>query len=714
MIFPKPHTNSLEAGKFKFPTTLTVSCDNKEFLPAIDYLKLSLDTVYGIKCQLADTVADIEFTSTDVSAEEYTLNIANNGVLIGATDLRGAIYASSSLVQLIERDNGFYIPCQTILDSPYTEIRGIHFYMPARDEIEDFKRLIDFMALIKMNTVILEVGGGMEYERHPEINEAWVKFCKTINDFPGLNGYKSFQGSDFYWKDSLHTELCNGSFLTKREVKDLVDYCKARGMDVIPEVQGLSHCYYLTIPHPEIAELSDDPFPDTYCPNNEKSYELYFDVAEEVIEVFDPTTVSIGHDEIRVLGWCDKCKDKTGAELVGGDILKHHEFYSKRGIRIAMWAESAQSFDNYLGARVGEKDVERTDKFGRYYKLPATYECIDKIPSDILMLDWYHSMGHHSEDCFDKRGFDVIYGNFHGTLFGEWDERSAKECIKGAEVSSWCPATAEIFARDGITFDALFSAYILWNDEYTNNDFDMVCNELRAVMPIVKAICEGKPADSFKNTKIEPIFKAESKNAPISINLSKACLPDNTMKNALSVFGDTLYGTPIHTGNLVIRKEFYAQSLLFLHNCTEEMPFYPSHYFCDENMWGIGSYVVCYEDGTVECANVYYGRQIGVSNFAYTRYRDEGTKLGVEIDNELEVGQNKAIPCYYSLTNTWLESLTYNTTPLVGEDASVFVFEWKNPHPDKKIIKIKPYSVATNFNDKNSKQEINLFAVGAV
>ena len=144
------------------------------------------------------------------------------------------------------------------------------------------------------------------------------------------------------------------------------------------------------------------------------------------------------------------------------------------------------------------------------------------------------------------------------------------------------------------------------------------------------------------------------------------------------------------------------------------MPFYPSHYFCDENMWGIGSYAVCYEDGTVECANVYYGRQIGVSSFAYTRYRNEGTKLGVEIDNELEEGQNKAIPCYYSLTNTWLESLTYNSTPIVGDDSTIFVFEWKNPHPNKKIIKIKPYSVTTDFKDKDSKQEINLFAVGAV
>ena len=714
MIFPKPKSEELRNGSFKLNNLVTVSCSEKDLLPAVDFLKLSFNTLYSIDCKLKEKDADIEISKIDASAEEYFLNIANNGVLIGATDLRGAIYAVGTLVQSIIKKDGYTIPCKQVLDTPYTEIRGVHFYMPARDKIDDFKRIIDFLAFVKMNTVILEVGGGMEYERHPEINEAWVRFCETINNFPGLNGYKSFQGSDFYWKDSLHTELCDGSYLTKNEVRDIVSYCKSRGMDVVPEVQALSHCYYLTIAHPEIAELTDDPFPDTYCPNNEKSYELYFDVAEEVIEVFEPTTVSIGHDEIRVLGWCDKCKDNTGHELVGKDILRLHEFYKARSIRIAMWAESAQTFENYLGAQVGGKDVDRTDKFGRHYRLPATNECIDMFPSDILMLDWYHSMGHESEECFNKRGFDVIYGNFHGALFGEWDKRSAKECIRGAEVSSWCPATAEIFARDGITFDTMFSAYILWNDEYTNEKFDEVCVAIRETMPYVRAICEGKAAESFKNSKIQPIFKAEKENSSTSIDLSKASLPDSTMKEGLSVFGDKLYGTPIHTGNLVIRNEFYAASLLFLHNCREEMPFYPSHYFCDENMWGIGSYAVCYEDGTVECANVYYGRQIGVSSFAYTRYRNEGTKLGVEIDNELEEGQNKAIPCYYSLTNTWLESLTYNSTPIVGDDSTIFVFEWKNPHPNKKIIKIKPYSVTTDFKDKDSKQEINLFAVGAV
>ena len=356
-MLPTPKSLTFANGVLRVNSKVAVSCKDEKLLPAIEFFENSLNAIYGIGCDETNENADIELVGGEMSSESYELNVTEYKAIIKASDLRGAIYAISTFLQLIRSDEGgLYIQCASICDSPYTEIRGVHFYMPERSKIADFKKLIDFMAFLKMNTVILEVGGGMEYERHPEINEAWVKFCQTINKFPGLNGYKSFQGSDFYWKDSLHTELCGGSFLTKREVKDIVDYCKMRGMDVIPEIQALSHCYYLTVAHPEIAELEDDPFPDTYCPNNEKSYELYFDVAEEVIEVFEPKTVSIGHDEIRVLGWCDKCKDKSGHELVGKDIKRLYDFYKARGIRITMWAESAQTFENYLGAQIGSED----------------------------------------------------------------------------------------------------------------------------------------------------------------------------------------------------------------------------------------------------------------------------------------------------------------------------------------------------------------------
>ena len=99
-----------------------------------------------------------------------------------------------------------------------------------------------------------------------------------------------------------------GNFLTQEEVRDLADYCRERMLEVIPEVPSLGHCDYLMMGHMDIAERPEDPYADTYCPSNPASYELLFDVLDEVIEVFNPEVINIGHDEYYTIGVCEKCR----------------------------------------------------------------------------------------------------------------------------------------------------------------------------------------------------------------------------------------------------------------------------------------------------------------------------------------------------------------------------------------------------------------------
>lgn len=709
-IFPKAATFLEGEGCFNIKRELKICIGDEKFSDAVEYFASLLKTLYNIDCKAVLRCADVEIKEAELDRDEYTLDVTDKKIKISASGKNGAIYALSTLIQLIERGEAITVPVCHVEDKPYTEMRGVHFYMPARDKIESFKRIVDTMAFLKMNTVILEVGGGMQYDRHPEINTAWERFCDQLdNKFPGQGKYRALQGSDVYWKDSVHTELAGGSYLTKAEVKDIVDYCRARGMDVIPEIPALSHAYYLCIAHPEIAEMQDDPFPDTYCPNNEKSYELYFDVAEEVIEVFEPKTVSIGHDEIRVLGWCDKCKGKTGHELVGKEILRLHEFYKKKGIRIAMWGESAQTFINYKGNPVGTKDYSGNNKYGLHYHLPSTYKSLEMLPSDILMLDWYHSLGHASEDCFMERGIDVIYGNFHGSQFGDWDERSKKSCIKGAEVSSWCVPDEFTFARDGIFFEMMFSAYILWNSEYTNADFSGVCREIVRRTPYLRAIMRSEPSALFAGGKAHAVYQGDESKAAMKINLSEADVCDKSVKAALSSLDNEIYGVSVDTGAILVKPDVYADSLLFVHNTKQEMKFEPSHLFKDENIWALGAYAVTYEDGTVEIVGVYYGKEAGFSKYSFERHRKTTDKNGVEIDIDISGDNESATPCYFTHNHQWFESLCYSTTPVITDSCTAFAYEWKNPYPDKKIKKIKAINVSQNM-----EQSVVLFAIFAV
>ena len=93
MIFPTPKSHLTKNGKFIIENTLTVKIPNKDYSSAYEFLSYGLRSIYGIDSERVEENADIEIILSDISAEEYTLDIVNNGILIGASDIRGAIYA---------------------------------------------------------------------------------------------------------------------------------------------------------------------------------------------------------------------------------------------------------------------------------------------------------------------------------------------------------------------------------------------------------------------------------------------------------------------------------------------------------------------------------------------------------------------------------------------------------------------------------------------
>ena len=668
---------------------------DKIFADACDIGRTFFETIYGVK--VSDRGAlDITIEYREMASEEFSVNADSCGIKIYAADLKGAIYAFSTLIEHVRFDNEFYIPHFSLTDKPYKGFRGIHVYLPSRENIVAFKRIIDVLALLKMNTMILEVGGGMEYKRHPEINEAWEKFCHMLDtEFPGFGGSRSLQGSDFYWKDSIHTELGGGSYLSQDEVRDLIAHARRRGIKVIPEAQAFSHSYYLTIPHREIAEMQNDAFPDTYCPLNEDSYKLYFDVAEEVIEVFEPDVVSIGHDELRVLGWCQRCRGKSGHELASYEINRLHDFYKERGIRIMMWGDVAQHFENYLGKTVGGVEKDLISKGVRYFR-PATYKCIDSLPNDIYILDWYHSLGKASQDKYLERNFEVIYGNLHGSSFCEWDERSSSDSILGAEVSTWCATDERTFGQDGIFFELAFSSYILWNEGCSNEKYDEINKNVLPRMPMIRALMRGYAEPTLGNYEATVLF-APKEDSGKTISLSSASIPNISLGKALAAFGDKLSGVQVIGENVIARPDTTLDSILFLHNTEGERPFVPSYELLDKSPDAAGTYAVIYEDGDFALANVNYGREIGTKSFKLERHRRRGNAKGGEIDIDIgTANENASLAAYYDHNFTWCESLCYFTTPIITDGDTAFLYEWKNPKPDKKIKMIKGISVSKN------------------
>ena len=192
------------------------------------------------------------------NAEGYAIDAEGDGVTVRAKSLGGFVYAAGTLARLAA---GGFMPAMRLYDEPLCKVRGVHMYLPPSDVIDEFLRVMDLLARLKYNTVFLEIGGGVEYESHPEINKTWKRFCREARDYYG--GPQGLQASEAHWKDSTHVELAGGHCLKKSELAEIVSYIRALGMEVIPEIQALSHAYYLTLSHPEIAEQTFEPYPDT-------------------------------------------------------------------------------------------------------------------------------------------------------------------------------------------------------------------------------------------------------------------------------------------------------------------------------------------------------------------------------------------------------------------------------------------------------------------
>lgn len=682
------------------------------YVKAGEKLKEYLQLFYGIEANIETEgirlSKSICIVKGQLEPEHYAITIEDETAMITAGEIKGAIYGIAAFLQMIDI-RSLAVENVSAHDKPYKKVRGIHMYLPARKNIETYKRILDVLVFFKVNTVIIEVGGAMEYETHPEINETWEWFCDLAdNKFPGEGKSRSIQWSDIYWKDSIHTEHAGGSYLTKEEVSDIVTYAKSFGLEVIPEIQALSHSYYLTLAHREIAELQDDIFPDSFCPLNEKSYELYFDIAKEVIEVFEPRRVSIGHDEIRVLGQCEKCRKKTGHELLSYEINRLHEFYSKHNIKIMMWGEMLQHYYNYKGVLMGEA-VDTINEYGFRYTLPATYNAKHSIPKDILMLDWQYSLSYDSELHFIEDGFQVLFGNFAGSRMLDWKKRSMNDNMIGAEVSTWVSADERTYARDGIFFEIMFSTYMLWNKDYDLDQYENTVHDIINKMYFTRAIMRGEASILQSGGKSKIIYLGNREMSCVAIDLINATAPCKLVEDAIRKLGTVLYGTPIDTVNILIKDTFFADSLLFLHSAKKDMEYKPSHIFPEESLYGLGTYAILYEDGLLEFSNIIYGRNIGNIEFEIKKGDGYEESVSYEIDTFTGNKEKNIKAPTFSPGCQWNDSILYETVPVTDGHVSVFAYEWRNPYPDKRIVKIKAINTC-----RDRQQYAILFGILAV
>ncbi len=603
----------------------------------------------------------IEFlTDASLGEEEYRIVSNAEGCRVSAASRRGFCYAAATLAQL---SCGGRVVYTEISDAPMCTLRGYHMGIPARNKFALTKRLIKYLLVpMKYNMIIFEIAGAMRYHRHPELNEMW----ETIKEKTASGEWPHFPH---------HIVMCgNGDTLEQEEVRELIAFAESYGLEVVPEVQSLSHVQYLTKAHPEIAEIAEekvqveevkdlrladiptnDFYPDSYCPSNEKSYELLFDVLDEVIEVFRPKRfVHMGHDELYTHNVCPICKHKTVAEIFASDVNRIHAHLKEKGLRMMIWGDMLNTVNAY-----------------------AAPDAIDMVPKDLLLLDfiWYFDMEHDTEDRLLEHGFEVAVGNLYSSHFPRYESRIRKDRMLGGQVSTWVETDEKSLSLEGKFYDVLFTANLLWSETYDSRAYATYAEYLGQMIPCIRSRVfyeNGAPSKHGVHTPL-----AVENTLPKSV---KAMVPQG--KCTLAGVEFDVSGAKDST---TVTAGLCAKSLVLLLAAGN-----PVMRVAWGDMKEVAFVTVRYADGTTAEIPLEYG---------YNIY-DIHSRYGAPLDGG-----------YYrheGFSGTFAIDAAYAGKAPDGSNVSLRSFEWVNPYPEKEISEIRLAKRGEDF------APVYLFAVTAV
>lgn len=427
--------------------------------------------------------------------EGFVLVVAADRIMVYADCLASKLAAVYSL--LAHSKEG--LREGIVYSRPSVEHRSIRFYLPAREGFPFFKELMELLAALGYNAVILEIGAAMELKRHPELNAYWLAYSKSMNSVRN----KRYLASDLNprMRNSTHTFNANGEVLSQAEVRELVDYGHSLGLEMIPEVPSLSHSEHILGCYPELAEDSAEEAPTCACPQNEKLYEIVFDLYDEAIEVFDAKMVHMAHDEWWVYCVCDKCKDKDPGELFAYNVNKCYDYLRSKGVKAAIWADSLVGIQDRVTGEVHgafhkpaytvktDKVMELMGKMLPLYQhewtpdmsklwpenaLDATMKDRTKsfslVNPEIKLWNWYYGGNTEIRDPFLADGRYAVYGNYGPMRTAKWQQRMAAG-IRGFSISNWLESTREETMRWGCIADLAYGALQAYDPAFADEDF---------------------------------------------------------------------------------------------------------------------------------------------------------------------------------------------------------------------------------------------------
>lgn len=351
-LLPRPANITTHANKgfvITPQTPLIVNAPELDRKRIIDYASKSLfgTPISSRGTPISSGVASQAITFSIVyeidgidSPEGYSLSVTNDGIDVEALSGAGLFYGLVSLIQLAE--NSDVIPSLEIKDFPRFGYRGLMLDISRNFRDKEFiKKQIDALSQLKINRL------------HLHLTDA-AGWRIRINEYPLLTSYAAWRPRLTWkeWNDSgrgyvaEQSPLAYGGYLSQDEAREIVEYAADRYITVIPEIELPSHSEEVTAAYPEIS-CSGSSQSDV-CIGNEKTFEFFEKIFDEIIAIFPSEYIHIGGDEASKEAWktCELCLARmkeegleTVDELQAYMIERIEKYLNSKGRQIIGWDE---------------------------------------------------------------------------------------------------------------------------------------------------------------------------------------------------------------------------------------------------------------------------------------------------------------------------------------------------------------------------------------
>ena len=339
-----PQAQSVTIGNGSFPLqelrSMQVPPEWNETAKAFTEL---VQKTTGVSLTISDIDAPLSLVKNDKLTEEaYTLEIERGRIVLEANDAQGISNALATLHQLILTAKDNKLPIINIQDKPRFGYRGLmldcsrHFWT-----VDELKETLSQMAFFKLNKL----------QMHLTDNNAWRL---AMDQYPELTAKGTYY-SDF-------PDL-SGKYYSTNDLKEIVKYAQALGIEIIPEVDLPGHAIALLAAMPQLSckggtfEAYPEELPlnqrkrgneNMLCIGNPESIRFAQEVVDALIQIFPSKYIHLGGDEVATAIWdkCPKCQAlykkegmKEPGELQDFFTRKMSEYIRSKGKIMVGWDE---------------------------------------------------------------------------------------------------------------------------------------------------------------------------------------------------------------------------------------------------------------------------------------------------------------------------------------------------------------------------------------